>query len=75
MIKNREPIVEQINEIVKSLREAADRFEIQGKYFARNGNADAVQSLVNELLWLTPNLGIQRLISRMVRELERSDDK
>jgi hypothetical protein len=74
MINDREPIVQKMNEIAKGLREAADRTEMQAKYFARDGHPDTVTSVLNELLWMTPNLGIQATINRLVRELERSND-
>ena len=69
MIKDRDPIVKQMNEIAKSLREAADRMEMQAKHFKHDGQADTVEHVLNELLWMTPNLGIQRLIGRLVREM------
>jgi hypothetical protein len=60
------------------LLKIADRLESAAKdirghtaHMQKTGNYDEVQSIINTLLWLTPNLGIQAVLGSLIRELER----
>ncbi len=71
MIEDREYIVEQLNRVERNLRRAADATARASSEFAEKGLTDVVTSLLNELLWALPNLGIQGVISSTMREAER----
>lgn len=61
--------------VVERLEAIADRLERtalsvrRGAKEVESGQLDAVETVLNELIWMTPNLGIQAVISQMVREL------
>ena len=67
-----EYVAKQIDGIVKRLRSAADDMERHAKSVRDDKNFAAVGSAINDLIWLTPNLGITTLHTSVVREIGHS---
>ncbi len=73
--EDRHIIAEQLERIARGLERATNSVRATAKSFENNGRGDEITSLLNELLWLLPNLGIQAAISTLVRDLEREASK
>jgi hypothetical protein len=63
-----EAIANRLERTALSVRQCASRIE-------GGGNIDEAETIINELLWMLPNLGIQAVISQTIREIQKKDNK
>ena len=64
-------VVESLRVVAKNLADAAKRVEQHAANLEKHGDLSDVSGIVNELLWLTPNLGISTVVSRTIRAIEK----
>ncbi len=67
----RTAIAEQLVSIAERLETQEKNLRYSSERIKQGGNVDEVQTIINEIMWLTPNLGLQALISRMVRHITK----
>jgi hypothetical protein len=66
-----EMIAEQMEAIAGRLERYASNLRAQTEFVRKTHRIEEAESVLNELMWLTPNLGIQALVSRYVRAIQR----
>lgn len=73
MTKDYSTIADRLDKVAMNLRDAAERMEMQAKRFRKDPDPNCIGDILNELLWVLPNLGIQAAVNATIRELQRED--